>query len=328
MSEPYLSVIIPSFNEEGRLGPSLDKILGFLRKKNYPWEILVVDDGSRDGTARIARERLAPFSHPILSLGRNYGKGRAVKQGILGARGKFLLFTDADLSTPIEEVDRMIAYLEDGYDLAIGSRALPESQVEVHQNFIRESMGKVFNRIARLFAFKGIRDSQCGFKCFKKAVGQKLFSTQKIKGFSFDAEIIYLAQKWGYRIAEVPVVWRNSPYSRVHLLKDSLGMLVDLLGLRWLHLYSGTVLMLGILALGLALRLAGVSFGLPHLYHADEPIVVNHALAYGTGDFHPHFFKIPPLVSYLLFLFYGLSYLVGKGIGLFQNVGDFELLFF
>ncbi|GEM_PF-169033 len=341
MSEPYLSVIIPSFNEEDRLGPTLEKITAFLSKKKYPSEIIVVDDGSRDGTARLAEEKLNSFPHRVLSQAKNRGKGEAVKRGMLDARGKFLLFTDADLSTPIEEVERLIRCLEDGYDIAIGSRGLRESRVEVRQNFVRESMGKIFNRIARLFTFKKIKDSQCGFKCFGKKAAKELFSLQKTKGFSFDAEIIYLAQKKDYKIAEIPVLWRNSPNSRVHMLKDSLRMLGDLLVIRWLHFPSpqpspqrgegrvrgGSLLLGAILALGLALRVTGVPFGLPHLYHADEPIVVNHALAYGAGDFNPHFFKIPPLVSCLLFVFYGLSYLAGRGAEIFEDAGDFEFLF-
>ena len=233
---PYLSVIIPSFNEEKRLTSTLEQITAYLRKQRYASEVIVVDDGSRDRTIEVAEEKLTGFPHRILKQGLNQGKGTAVKRGMLEAQGEFLLFTDADLSTPIEEAELLIARLEKGFDIAVGSRALPESRVQIHQNFLRESMGKIFNRIARLMSFKKIQDSQCGFKCFRREAARNLFQAQKLKGFSFDAEILYLAQKKGYRIAEVGVTWRNSPHSRVHILKDSLRMLWDVVRIPWIHL--------------------------------------------------------------------------------------------
>ena len=235
MSSPFLSVVIPSYNEENRLGVSLDKILSFLRGKNFSWEIIVVDDGSSDHTEALAREKLTGTPHQILRNIDNEGKGEAVRRGMLEAKGEYLLFSDADLSTPIEEVSRLLETLENGYDVAIGSRGLRESRVEVRQNPIREGMGKIFNRIARLASFKKIRDSQCGFKCFRKEAARALFAAQKLKGFSFDAEILYLAQKRSYRVAEVPVIWRNSPHSRVHILKDSLQMFMDVFRIPWIH---------------------------------------------------------------------------------------------
>ena len=235
MSAPFLSVVIPCFNEEKRLGPSLDAVLTYLRGRDYAWEILVVDDGSQDNTVKLAREKLVSTPHRVLKNKENEGKGAAFKRGMLESGGRYVLFTDADLSTPIEEVERLLAKLEEGFDVAIGSRGLQESRVEVRQNFIRESLGKTFNRIARLVSFKRVRDSQCGFKCFRRETARELFGAQKLKGFSFDAEIIYLAQRRGYKIAEVPVTWRNSPYSRVHILKDSFRMLVDIFRIRWIH---------------------------------------------------------------------------------------------
>ena len=235
MNPTFLSVVIPSFNEEKRLGPTLEKILHYLRGKNYAWEIIVVDDGSTDATAKLAEEKLDSVTHRVLRNIYNEGKGQAVKRGMLEAQGDYVLFTDADLSTPIEEVERLLSRLQTESDVAIGSRGLRESRVEVHQNLMREGMGKIFNRIARFVSFKRIRDSQCGFKCFRKEVARALFQEQKLKRFSFDAEIIYLAQKRGYKIAEVPVLWRNSPYSRVHILKDSVRMLVDVFRIPWMH---------------------------------------------------------------------------------------------
>lgn len=235
MSVLYLSIIIPSYNEEDRIAPTLKKILTFIHQKKYAAEIIVVDDGSQDRTTAIAESELGNFPHKTLVETSNQGKGHAVKRGMLEAKGEYLLFTDADLSTPIEEVDRLVGCLKDGFDIAIGSRGLKDSRVEVHQNIIRETMGKTFNRIARLFTFRQIRDSQCGFKCFRKDVARDLFKSQVLKGFSFDAEIVYLAQKKGYRIAEVPVIWRNSSQSHVRILKDSFQMLVDLIRIRLIH---------------------------------------------------------------------------------------------
>lgn len=233
-----LSIVIPSFNEEKRLAPTLEQIMAYLQKQKYASEILVVDDGSRDRTIEVAQEKLAGFPHRILTQGFNQGKGAAVKRGMLEAGGEYLLFTDADLSTPIEEVEFLILKLENGFDVAIGSRDLADSRVEIHQNFLRETMGKTFNRIARLVSFKKIRDSQCGFKCFRREAARDLFQAQKLKGFSFDAEILYLAQKKGYRIAEVPVTWRNSPHSRVRILEDSLRMLWDVIRIPWIHRFG------------------------------------------------------------------------------------------
>ncbi len=235
MREPYLSVIIPAFDEAARLGKTLSEIISFLGREPYESEIIVVDDGSRDGTAEVAEKRLSDFPHEVLKNPFNKGKGRAVRQGMLKGRGKFLLFTDADLSTPIEEVRNFLRQLHQGYDIVIGSRAHPQSNLEVRQNPIRENMGKIFNRLARRLAFREVRDSQCGFKCFKREAAKDLFSRQKLEGFSFDAEIIYLAQRLGYKILEAPVTWRNSPQSRVRVLTDPVRMLRDLVRIRWSH---------------------------------------------------------------------------------------------
>ena len=230
-----LSVVIPAYNEEKRLPQSLETVLGFLKKQSYGSEIIVSDDGSQDRTVALAKELLKDFPHQVLVTPQNRGKGHAVRQGMLAATGAYVLFTDADLSTPIEEVARLLAHLEKDQDVVIGSRALPGSQVEIHQNFLRETMGKVFNLVAQLWAFKGVHDSQCGFKCFRREAAQKLFSLQKLDGFSFDVEIVYLAQKLGLRLLELPVIWRNSAQSRVQVLRDPLVMFWDVLRIRSLH---------------------------------------------------------------------------------------------
>ncbi|MBI3313343.1 MAG: glycosyltransferase family 2 protein [Candidatus Omnitrophica bacterium] len=231
----YLSVIIPAYNEASRIAPTLESVMRFLKSQAYLSEIIVVDDGSQDETAAVATKILSNFPHLVLKNKINHGKGFVVRQGMMEAHGEYLLFSDADLSTPIEEVSGFIKELMQGYDLVIGSRALPDSNIEVHQPFWRENMGRVFNLLARCLSFRQIHDSQCGFKCFKGEVAKRLFSLQKLNGFSFDVEIIYLAQRLGYRILEKPVTWRNSPQSRVNALKDSWSMLVDLFRIRWMH---------------------------------------------------------------------------------------------
>lgn len=232
---PHLSVVVPAYNEEKRLPQTLNEVLAFLKCQSYESEIVLSDDGSLDRTVTLAREILEGFPHQILTTPRNRGKGYAVRQGMLAANGRYILFTDADLSTPIEEVSRFLTCLEKDQDVVIGSRALPGSRVEIHQNFLREAMGKIFNRIARIFTFKGIYDSQCGFKCFRRDAARRLFSEQKLDGFSFDVEIVYLAQKAGLRILEIPVTWRNSAQSRVEVLRDPLRMFWDVLKIRKLH---------------------------------------------------------------------------------------------
>lgn len=231
----YLSIIIPTYNEEKRLPGTLDFILAFLKKQPYETEVIISDDGSRDRTVKIAAEKLKFVQSQVLVSPKNVGKGNAVKRGILAAKGKYLLMTDADLSTPIEEVRRFLKHLEAEDDIVIGSRALEDSRIEIHQGFHREMMGKVYNRLARLLSFRGINDSQCGFKCFRAEAAKKLFNLQKINGFSFDAEIVFLAQKKGYKIREEPVIWRNSAQSRVRLIKDPLAMFFDLLRIQWIH---------------------------------------------------------------------------------------------
>jgi dolichyl-phosphate beta-glucosyltransferase len=230
-----ISFIVPIYNEEKRIEHTIQKIAVFRKREGHTTELIFVFDGSTDQTKALAGRALENMPHRWMDLECNRGKGKAVQEGMLAAQGEFLFFTDADLSTPLEEYERLLGALQDGYGLAIGSRGMPDSRVVVHQNWLRESMGIVFNRIARFFSFKDIHDSQCGFKAFRKEAARKLFGLQRIDGFSFDAEIIYLAQQLGLKIAEVGVTWKNSKESRVKMVRDSFRMLIDLLRIRWLH---------------------------------------------------------------------------------------------
>lgn len=235
-----LSVVIPAFNEEGRIGGSIERIASYLGATGCASEIIVVDDGSSDGTARAVEAfvRGAGNVRLLKNVG-NRGKGYSVRRGALSASGRFVLMCDADLSTPIEEAEKLLRCLRaGGCDVAIGSRGLPQSDVRVPQSVVRQSMGKVFNVFVRLLVLGGIRDTQCGFKCFTARAARAIFSRQRIKGFCFDVEILLIARRLGCRVREVPVTWINSPASSVRLLREPARMFADLLRIGW-HAWCG-----------------------------------------------------------------------------------------
>ena len=228
----YLSVVIPAYNEAERSGATLQKIHDYLLTRDYRSEIIVVDDGSTDDTRRVVRKIAREI--PLVTLLENKvnrGKGFSVRAGVQ-SHGEVILFSDADLSTPIQELDKLADWINQGYDIAVGSRALPESAILKRQSWPRELMGKTFNRLVQLLTVSGIRDTQCGFKLFKKETAKVLFEKQTIWGFGFDVELLFMARKNGYRIKEVPITWINSPNSRVHIVKDSFLMLCDLVRIR------------------------------------------------------------------------------------------------
>ncbi|MBI4679862.1 MAG: glycosyltransferase family 2 protein [Nitrospirae bacterium] len=237
----FLSIIIPAYNEEKRIPNTLLKLLNYLSTKSYQWEIILVDDGSTDRTSEIAREVIKNNSLRVIKNHLNQGKGYSVKRGILSSTGNVLLFSDADLSTPIEELDKMLLWIDKGYDIVIGSRALPESIIQVRQPSYRQLMGKIFNLLVKSLVLKGVNDTQCGFKCFTKESALQVFTLQRLTGFAFDVEILYIAQKCGLKIKEQPVRWINSPESKVRLLKGPLSMILELLKIRlydWKGYYS------------------------------------------------------------------------------------------
>lgn len=233
-----LSVVIPVFNEEKNIRQTLCRITAYLCLKDQSWEALVSNDGSTDGTD-LEVERFIS-EHPgisvrLLKSEPNHGKGFAARQGVMAALGRYVLLTDADLSAPIKEIDKLLAALENGADLAIGSRALRAKDCDVRQSLKRHISGRVFNAFVRALVLPGIHDSQCGFKCFTNQAAKKLFSEQKLDGFCFDVEILYLARRAGLRVVEVPVMWSEGRESKIRLARDSARMLKDLFLIRRFH---------------------------------------------------------------------------------------------
>lgn len=233
---PVVSVIIPAFNEELRLAGGLLPMLKVLRERGEPFEIIVVDDGSSDGTAGIVNTFHSGYPEVRLErFSENRGKGAAVRHGMLAARGRYLLLADADGATPAEEILRLRARIEEGAQVAIGSRRRQDEDSSVTSPWHRRLLRFCFNMPVRLFLFDGIADTQCGFKMFTAEAARYLFSQQQCERFSFDLELLYLAKRGGLPIAEVPVSWNNVEGSKVHLLKDGLRMLRDIFVIRRMH---------------------------------------------------------------------------------------------
>ena len=232
---PELSIIIPAFNEEPRLPKTLESIHVYLMARGLRTEVIVVDDGSTDATAKLVEELRRQYPElRLLSNGHNRGKGFAVRRGMLEALGDIALFTDADLSAPIAEADKLLAVLRDDHcDGAIGSRAVDRSLIEIHQSRFRELAGIIYNRVVRWIVGIGFADTQCGFKAFCRERTRILFEQQRIRGFGFDPEILYLARRHGLRVVGIPVRWSHNPATKVNLIVDSARMFASLLGIRW-----------------------------------------------------------------------------------------------
>ncbi len=233
LAEPHLSIIVPAYNEEERLPRTLARLSEYYDSQSYDYDVAVVSDGSKDGTARVVNEFAA--AHPkfqLIEYQPNRGKGYAVRKGMLEAKGDLVLFCDADLATPQEETEKLLAHMKDGADVAFGSRPMAESKLEIRQPLYRELLGRAFNRAVQTLAIRGVTDTQCGFKMFTRKACQDVFTRCKLDGFSFDFEALMIARDLGYRLDEVPIRWSHQEGSKVVLLRDGPRMLRDLVKLR------------------------------------------------------------------------------------------------
>lgn len=228
-----ISIIIPAYNEEKIIRKSISKVIEFLEHEKIEYELIVVDDCSTDRTGVIIKN----FNSKkviLIKNKNNMGKGCAIKEGILNAKKDLILFSDADLSTPIKELSNLLKYIDD-YDIVIGSRRIDGSLIKIKQPFYRTIPGRIFPILVNLMILRGIKDTQCGFKLFKRNAAKDIFQKQRIKGFCFDVEILYLAKKAGYKIKEVPITWNNSADSKVNIIADPIKMFIDLLKIWFRH---------------------------------------------------------------------------------------------
>jgi glycosyltransferase involved in cell wall biosynthesis len=231
MPEPFLSIVVPAYNEARRLRDTLERLCQFKELRPYSIELMVVDDGSTDQTVAI----ISQFQGiRLVRNDRNHGKGFTVRHGVLEARGEFVLFTDADLSTPIEEVDKLLSALQSsGADAAVGSRALKRELIGIHQPLFRDMAGRFFNLLVRAFTGLRLHDTQCGFKLFKRRSTRRAFERMRVEGFGFDPELLFLIERGGGRVVEVPVRWNDNPATKVRFLRDSTRMFLDLIAIHW-----------------------------------------------------------------------------------------------
>lgn len=242
--EPAYSIVIPAYNESARIGATLEKVLSYVHAQGWDAEVIVVNDGSRDDTAEIVQLFAAknPALHLIENPG-NRGKGFSVRNGMLHARGPIVLFSDADLSSPIEESLKLFSALESGADIAIGSRWLRAELQTQRQPLHRQLFGRIFNLLLRITLGLQFADTQCGFKAFKRAASQAIFPWQKIERWGFDPEVLFLARKFGFKVEEVPVAWGHSGGARINPFIDGARMFQEMLRIRWYDLtgkYDGT----------------------------------------------------------------------------------------
>ena len=233
-----LSIVIPAYNEETRIAPTVRAIVAYCRARSRAFELILVDDGSRDGTTSVGRLLSEEFAElRVIRLAANHGKGYAVRTGVVNAMGRLVLFADADGATPIGEIERLEDGLALGADVAIGSRAIRAEGIRVEAKLYRHLIGRTFHQLVRWLADVSVQDTQCGFKLFRASVAQDLFSRMRMNGFSFDVEVLVIARRRGYRVVEVPVNWVHQPGSKVRLTLDSVRMAADLFRIRtyWLR---------------------------------------------------------------------------------------------
>lgn len=232
MTRPHLSVVFPAYNEARRLPPTLVTVMDWLGRQEFTSEIVITDDGSTDGTADAARATLGDFPHRILTHEVNRGKGAGLRTGMLAAQGAFVLFSDADLSTPIEEAERFLPLHAEGVAVVIGTRKARGAQVIRHQHPVRENMGRVYTWLSNVLICPGVTDFTCGFKSFSAEACRAIFSRLHEDGWAYDTEVLYLARRLGYAVREVPVSWTNDPSTRVNLLRDTVGSALGLVRIR------------------------------------------------------------------------------------------------
>jgi glycosyltransferase involved in cell wall biosynthesis len=233
VAHPLLSIVIPAYNECARIEGTLERVMGCVQKRGWDAEVLVVDDGSTDETVTVVQRWMERHErlHLIKNPG-NRGKGYSVRNGLLQAAGDIVMFTDADLSAPMEEAERLFAAIESGADVAIGSRWLDKQKQTVHQPLYRRFFGRCFNRVTRVVMGLPFKDTQCGFKAFKREAAQTIFRLQTIERWGFDPEILFIARKLKYTIVEVPVTWGHDERSRMSYLKDGMKMLEEMAEIR------------------------------------------------------------------------------------------------
>jgi len=230
----YLSVIVPAYNEEGRLPKTLREIDKYLREQTYDYEIIVVSDGSKDRTVEVVKNLMAEIKNlKILDFKKNQGKGFGVRQGMLKAKGEYRLFTDADNSTSIDQVEKIWPWFKKRFDIVIGSRDVKGAVLDPSQSWLHGFLADIFKLLRKIIAgLWELEDTQCGFKCFTKKAAESIFPKCKINRFAFDPEFLIIAKKMGYRIKEIPVYWKNDPESKVNF-KNMVKMGIDLLKIRW-----------------------------------------------------------------------------------------------
>ena len=232
MSKPFLSIIIPAYNEERRIVVTLRDVVDYLSRQSYTWEVVLVNDGSTDATERLARDFKQTHPNVHMMNVSHGGKGWAVRHGMLWAIGEYRFLCDADLSMPIEQISRFLPPAAVDFDIAIASREVSEAQ-RIGEPYKRHFMGRVYNLLVRLLAVPGVSDTQCGFKCFRGEVADDLFSLQRLYGFAFDVEILFMARKRGLGVREVAIDWYYRPESKVRPMTDSVSMGRDILKIRW-----------------------------------------------------------------------------------------------
>ena len=228
------SIVIPAYNESKRLRTTLDRVLAYIDSQKLDAELIVVNDGSTDDTADIARSYAQLYEAiRLIENPGNRGKGFSVRHGVLEARGSIILFTDADLSSPIEEMSKLVEAIKHGADIAIGSRWVRSELQTQRQSISRQVMGRAFNYLLRMLLQLNFKDTQCGFKAFRRTAARAIFPLQRIEGWGFDPELLFLARRGGFRVVEVPVVWGHDEGTRIHPLADGSKMIMEMLRIRW-----------------------------------------------------------------------------------------------